>query len=125
PHTTLAKVKVADLKAANADDLLDKDVKSDTIQAIVSKKGEDFPLIKKGERDPEYATPYMHRSRGLGMVFLIVLLVVITITNVPLRGLWSVIIIIVLLLGSVIFAQAGWWDAIVRNFGLLAIHINM
>jgi hypothetical protein len=121
PHTTLTRVKAADLNK----EILDKDVKSETVQVIVSKKGEAFPLIKRGDRDPEYATPYMHRSRGLGLIFMIVLLVVITITNVQLRGLWSVIIIIVLLLGSVIFAQAGWWDAIARNFGLLAIHINM
>ena len=52
-------------------------------------------------------------------------LLVIVITNIPLRGLWSVITIIVIILGSIIFAQAGLWERIFAGLGLLAIHMNM
>jgi hypothetical protein len=115
-HTRIVEVDKGSLPGDLA-----KDIKDAKVQVLVSERGQPFP--RSDEAD--YKTPYMHTNRGLGLVFLIVVLVVVTITNIPLRGLWSVIIIMLLLLGSVIFAQAGWWDAIFRNFRLLAIHINL
>jgi hypothetical protein len=60
-----------------------------------------------------------------GVIFLITLLLVIVITNVPLRGLWSVIIIVIIVLTSIIFGLAGWWPKIVHYLALLDIRINM
>ena len=57
--------------------------------------------------------------------FCIVLLLVIVITNVPLRGMWSVVVIILVILLSIIFALAGWWEIILTRGKLLAVHINM
>jgi hypothetical protein len=71
------------------------------------------------------ADTYMARSKNYGILYVVVLLLVIFITNVPLRGLWSVFIIIVILLLSIIFAQSGVWEAIVSQSQLLAIHINL
>jgi hypothetical protein len=67
----------------------------------------------------------MASSKDLGILFVVVLLLVIFITNVPLRGLWSVFIIISIILLSIIFAQAGIWDRLLNQVGLLAIHINL
>ena len=59
-----------------------------------------------------------------GKIFAITLLVVIVITNVPLRGMWSVMIIMLIILFSIIFALAGWWDAILRALRILDIRIT-
>jgi len=62
---------------------------------------------------------------SLGVIYVLVLLLVIVITNVPLRGMWSVVVIITLVLLSVIFALAGWWETIFNTLALLDIRINM
>jgi hypothetical protein len=64
-------------------------------------------------------------SKNYGVIFVVVLLLVILITNVPLRGLWSVIVLIVVILGTVILALAGVWEAILGALGSLHIYINM
>jgi hypothetical protein len=69
--------------------------------------------------------PYMARSKNPGVLFCVVLLLVIVITNIPLRGLWSVMVIITIILFSVIFALMGVWDNILRGIGLLDVRINM
>src|SRR5262249_18285251 len=62
--------------------------------------------------------------RGYGVIFATVLLVVIFITNVPLRGMWSVLIIVMVIMLSVIFALAGWWDKILTTIKALDIRIS-
>jgi len=62
--------------------------------------------------------------QSYGVLFATVLLLVIVITNVPLRGMWSVMIIMLIVLMSIIFALAGWWDWILTNLNLLDIRIN-
>ena len=65
--------------------------------------------------------PRLHsrpRSKNYGVIFCVTLLLVITITNIPLRGMWSVVVIITVIMMSVIFALAGWWEWI---FDLLSV----
>jgi hypothetical protein len=64
------------------------------------------------------------RHSGYGMIFIVVLLLVIFITNVPVRGLWSVIAVVVILLGTVILSLAGWWDDILLMFIDSRVYIN-
>jgi hypothetical protein len=68
---------------------------------------------------------FMHESRGLGVIFVVVLLAITWLTNVPMRGLWSLLVVITVILVSIIFAAAGIWDRIFGWLGLLAIHINL
>jgi hypothetical protein len=63
-------------------------------------------------------------SNNLGVMFAVTLCLVIVITNVHLRGLWSVVVILAIALGSILFAGLGWWDVILNRFGLIDIHIN-
>jgi hypothetical protein len=51
--------------------------------------------------------------------------VCIIITNVPLRGMWSLLVIVALIMLSVIFWLADWWEAIFRAFHILDIRINL
>lgn len=77
-----------------------------------------------GER--EIYQPYimMSHHKGLGTLFVAVLLLVIIITNMAMRGLLSVLVIMTLIMLSIIFWLAGWWDPILSHIRLLAIHIN-
>jgi hypothetical protein len=79
-----------------------------------------------GNKDGPRENPKIHmsRGRGMGVLFCIILLLVIVITNVPLRGLWSVITIVTIILLALIFQLAGWWDDLLRYFALLDIRIN-
>jgi hypothetical protein len=91
---------------------------------IIAPDGKSLPtepdsdvLLKPERRMANSSTP--------GVLWAIILLLVIVITNVPLRGLWSVVVIVVIVLLSVIFALAGWWEHILHSLALLDIRINM
>jgi hypothetical protein len=63
--------------------------------------------------------------KGLAVLFTAVLILVILITNVPLRGMWSVVVIItVVLLLVIISLMPGWWEAILSAITWLDIRIN-
>jgi len=63
-------------------------------------------------------------SNGPGMLFAVTLSLLIVITNVKLRGLWSVVVILSIALVSIILAAMGWWDGVLGLLGLIDIHIN-
>ena len=67
---------------------------------------------------------WVAQSHSYGVVFAIVLLLVIVITNVPLRGWWSVTIIGLTISLTIIFWLAGWWEPIIRSLGNLSIYHN-
>ncbi len=101
-------------------------------EAVVLPKGRE--LLPRDPRedlnDPNETYPHQprlhctHRA-GYGVVFAAVLLLVIVITNVPLRGMWSVVVIITVILVSIIFAAYGVWETILRHLSLIDIRINM
>jgi hypothetical protein len=63
--------------------------------------------------------------RSLGTAFLFILLIVIFITNIQLRGLWSFAIAGSVIMLTIIFQLAGWWTIILENLGNLSIFINL
>ncbi len=65
------------------------------------------------------------QSKYPGLVFTAILLAVIFITNTPLRGLWSMIAVLVIALASVTFAWLGAWPDILAVLDQLTIHINL
>jgi len=68
--------------------------------------------------------PRVSHYSWMGTVFSIILLLVIVITNVPMRGLWSVVVIVIVILGSIIITIMEWWDVIARGFVDLRIYIG-
>ncbi|MFO0880112.1 MAG: hypothetical protein U0840_22420 [Gemmataceae bacterium] len=92
---------------------------------IILPEGKHLPRVG-GESSKTIDEPHLRiaRSPRYGVVFCTVLLLVILITNVPLRGMWSVVVIITIILLSVIFALAGWWEPIFEKLGRLDIRIN-
>lgn len=67
---------------------------------------------------------HIAKGKGFGVLFATILLLVIVITNVPLRGMWSFMVIFVIVALSIIFALAGWWEQILQHLSLLDIRIN-
>jgi hypothetical protein len=92
----------------------------------------DVLVLPEGKRwsmvdaDGQIVNPKLHvgLSKNLGVLFCIVLLLVIVITNVALRGLWSVIVIMMIISLAIIFALLDWWDKILASFHFLDIRIN-
>ncbi len=107
-------------------------------EASASRKVEGFedardvlvlPLKKQLPKDPDLGKPVeprlrMSQSSRLGVIYATVLLIIIVISNIPLRGLWSVVIIMTIVVLVLIFSLAGWWDDILRYLGFLDIRIN-
>jgi hypothetical protein len=73
---------------------------------------------------PEQPRLSVARSNSLGALFVTVLLLVILITNVRLSGVWSLVLIMLVLLLSVIFAVTGIWDRVFRLVGSSDVHIT-
>jgi hypothetical protein len=78
-----------------------------------------------GLPEPEEPKFYMSHNKNFGVLWAIVLLVIIFVSNVPLRGLWSIVIIVTVVLLATIFALLDWWTAILTTFYELRIQINM
>jgi hypothetical protein len=75
-------------------------------EALVLPAGAHLPKDPATGKPREPTLRVASRS-GYGVVFIVVVLLVIFITNVPVRGLWSVIAILMLLLVTVLLALAG------------------
>ena len=80
---------------------------------------------KHGDWELFQPTIFVSPRRTPGTLFVFVLLVVIGITNVPLRGLWSVFVLLIFIMLAIIFAVAGWWEIIFARLSQLSIHINL
>ncbi len=75
-------------------------------------------------KEAEFPMRHITSDKNYGVLFAGVLLLVIVVTNVPLRGMWSLVVIVTIVLLSIIFALAGTWDWIFRKLELLAIYMN-
>ena len=88
-----------------------------------------LPPEKQLPLDRATGTPLQPRlrmaaSNNPGVIFAITLCLVIVITNVHMRGLWSVVVILAIAFAAVLLAVLGWWDVILNTLGLIDIHIN-
>jgi len=92
---------------------------------VVLPKNASLPSDPSDKNKPDQPHLHMTSTKGMGVLYCVILLLVIVITNVPLRGLWSVIAIVGIILLALIFQLAGWWDEILRYFSFLDIRINM
>ena len=56
----------------------------------------------------------VHPDTGLGITFIVVLSLIMMFTNVRLRGIYSVVGLLVIAFVTVLFAWLGWWNGIFR-----------
>jgi len=73
----------------------------------------------------EVFRPRIASEPGLGSVFVIVLVLTLVITNVPLRGLWSFLVIIGIVTISLFITVMNKWDSLLEAIGGLHVFINM
>jgi hypothetical protein len=92
-------------------------------EALVLPAGAHLPQDPATGKPREPTLRVASRS-GYGVVFAVVVLLVVFVTNVPIRGLWSVFVVVTVLLGSIILALAGWWDDILEALGHSHVYIN-
>ena len=92
-------------------------------EVLVIPPGKELPADREtgGPLQPRMR---MAASNNLGVIFAMTLCLVIVITNIHMRGLWSVVVIISVVFASILLAILGWWDPIFRALGVLDIHIN-
>jgi hypothetical protein len=101
--------------------------KTVTREAYVLPEGKKLERTIKDDpaSKPHEVRLHMSVRKTYGVIFCMTLLLVILITNVPLRGMWSVVVIISIIMLSVIFALAGWWETIFERLARLDIRINL
>jgi hypothetical protein len=92
-------------------------------EALVLPAGAHLPQDSTTGKPREPSLRVASRS-GYGVVFIVVLLLVIFITNVPIRGLWSVIVVLLILMATILLALLGWWDDILEAAAQSHVYIN-
>jgi len=66
----------------------------------------------------------MAASNNLGIIWAMTMCLVVVVTNIPLRGVWSLIVIIVLGFTVVVLSILRLWDPIIRTIQVVDIHIT-
>ncbi len=73
----------------------------------------------------EVRRDWFHESSGIGLTFVLILLFVIVFTNIKLRGIYSIVLILAIGLAVSLIALAGWWDEVMEFIPYLSVHMNM
>jgi hypothetical protein len=62
---------------------------------------------------------------SLGVIYALVVLLTVLITNTTMRGLVSLVVVLCVALLALLFANLNWWPEILRWFGEQAVYMNM
>jgi hypothetical protein len=103
---------------------VDADFKGREIIVLPAKKSLDQDQLRQTKAGGHEFKMHVSPNKGYGVIFATVLLLVIVITNVPLRGMWSVVVIMLIIMLIIIFSLAHLWETILGWFFLLHVHIN-
>lgn len=124
-HMAIVPTGTMALKEAKVVDKNNKEYEARDV--LIVEKDKHLPLRRDDAGQLKVDSPHIYVSpyRQLGTMYLVILLLVIFITNVTLRGQWSVIMLVILSCGSVIFWLAGWWDVIFDRLGNMSIYLNL
>jgi hypothetical protein len=90
---------------------------------LVAPQGQSLPVAS----DPdELKQPRlrMTTSNNPGVIWALTLCLVIFITHIQFRGVWSLVVIIILVFSVVLLALLGLWDPILHAIGVIDIHMN-
>jgi hypothetical protein len=119
PKTVIEKPKEGDLGSFHYDFVVPG-------KKVRDKKETQPPLPEEPGQPGVPMKPHlwMSASKNLGVVFVVILLLVVVITNVPFRGLWSALVIGTVVSLSILFAWLDWWDTILIYLSWLDIRIN-
>lgn len=109
---------------------LSEDDKSARYELSVPKGSETRSLERAAEKtkakDEAVFRTRVSEKAWMGPLYCVILLLTIVITNIPLRGLWSFLVLMLLLiLALVITLVPNGWENLLGAFGNLHIYINM
>lgn len=68
---------------------------------------------------------HVSQKTWMGPLFCVVTLLTIVITNIPLRGLWSFLVILLFVILALIFSVADLWDNVLAALGGLHMYMNL
>ena len=90
---------------------------------LVAPQGRSLPALASTD---ELVQPRlrMTRSNNPGVIFAITLCIVLVVTHIQLRGVWSLMALVFIGGMTVLFAAVGLWDPILRSLGVIDIHMN-
>jgi hypothetical protein len=90
---------------------------------LIAPEGRSLPAVSETD---ELQQPRMRlaESNNPGIIWAMTLCLVIVITHIKLRGVWSLVVIIFLGFSTVLLAVFGLWDPILRSIRFIDIHIN-
>jgi hypothetical protein len=94
-----------------------------TRDVLIAPEGQSLPAAT----DPdELKQPRlrMAKSNDPGIVWMMTLILVIVVTHVQLRGVWSLVVLLFLGFTTVVLAVLGLWDPILRALQVFDVHIN-
>jgi hypothetical protein len=134
PHTAVAYVDATNVKfdtsAKNekGDDVTTHNDVTGPLLVIQAPQADDAahrgtPVQANGQAENPFIRVSPHRA--LGVIFVLVLMLVVVGTNVPMRGMWSVLIIVVAVATTIVFTVLGWMETLLTWFWLLDVRINM
>lgn len=83
-----------------------------------------FALLNAGQEKFLATAEGAKPSSALGLTYVSILLLLIVFTNVRLRGIYSVVVLLALAFIAVLLAWFGWWDDIARLVPYLSVHMN-
>jgi hypothetical protein len=95
----------------------------DSTDVLIAPKGK--PLPRDENNEIIQPSRHMANSPRYGVIYATILIMTIVVSSVPLRGLWSLIIVLCIVLLVVVIALFGMWDPILEKLNLLDIRINM
>ena len=90
---------------------------------LVAPAGQSLPVTGDAE---ELKQPRMRMaiSNNPGMIWAMTLFIVVFVVHVKMRGIASVVVVLLLGGATILFAVLGLWDSILRAIGIIDIHIN-
>jgi len=98
-----------------------------TVDPTTRRVTEDAEKLEKVEPGKQVFVPKIRVSPRTWMapLFFTILFLVILITNIPLRGLWSLVAIILIVVLALVFSLFDVWDGLLTALGDLHIFVNM
>jgi hypothetical protein len=112
-------------EVAHVSEDVSADLKGKQENKRVKMQGRDVLVPQSDKEVLDEPDTMMAKNKNVGVIFIMVLLLVIAITNIPLRGWLSVLVIVVIVLGSVTLAAFDKWKVILSALGFLDIRINL
>jgi hypothetical protein len=91
---------------------------------LIAPAGQPLPAATDESDELKQPRLRMSESNNPGVIWAVTLCLVVVITHLELRGVWSLVVLVLLVAMTVMLAVLGLWDPILRAIGVIDIHMN-